>query len=1650
MYQHASLRSVNKRLPTDDAARALAFLFACDALLDSAAADARRLVRAAAAAPGATADDAARAVRAVLDVVAARWPGCLGGGQSKAAPGAGDENAFAPQRDDSKVARSFVCRVFVQKATCVAQAPTKNRLNSVLTDGAAWFASLAAPTAPFAGCAPIAAATFVHAVADVAIKCGDADGRLVALCSGLASAVLAGARDAPAAAALVSLAQQRLSLARNASAAIDLAALGDGVAFSQIADGEFLFEFVLGLEALRSAAGALAAPRSHAASQMCALLDAAIARGAALERASGSTDGRFGRLALKRQASVAAADNGKLLAAAISAAEALTKQPKASSAEALAALQSAARAADGEARAQAKVGSTAFNCGIALYSVARFAESCDLLAIAASSLRAALRSLRAAAAPVLPYAQTSKAYFTLALAHRSAQQDASAVGALQEAFRAHPLLRARGDDADDDALAELRPLVQLYCELEQSAPLHEFIGGGGDADADDGALPLSVVAALLELQLTASAAVPSLAGDARIRLFEVLIDLLAGSDVWAARRFTARGRLAAALHELDEGEPLAVLDAAIGDARRSAAVAGLEQATAQLHAWRALLAFEIEGELDVDAMRAALSMAAAAVSSGRAVAALAPACAELFDSLADVCTATLARTDFALECRAASVRCWECVAAYDWPSARAPSAVAHVQWATALALRGCRTAAGAMFARVEAFLEASQCDGDGSSSEDDDSSDAVDDAAELAECAAFARLRAAVLTQPEHAHATACDVELPPFSSAASAASYDAERLLALACAERSCPHAAERAAAALSVEASMAPLLRARSAFDSARKAHARAAHRCGNSLAWSERTGALWQFEALLALGRGYECCTSVDEAVSCYAKAASLAEQLQFGGHWVERAAFFVSRVRALSAPTATTADAPPELDSALIVAAGVRGLESLLLAVDQGIATAQWAVVRSLLLSFDACLNALVVQNAQVLRSLDAPDADARAAADFCVWRAAGDMRRAIAASAATADVADCRALLHEHHVGPLSCRDLAMLQSFAGKRASAVALVGATGDAALLPRAAVGAAIESVKLVEKRGFELVPAMLQHLASGISIRHRALAAAADEANKLPLSKSGSDDADVGSLDDLFEDMSLEPSASAMRVTTAALRRACSFGDAALAAEATGSAAPPSALGVKLQAWLQPVAAMQRAHRWALVTVSVAPPACADALPSILISRREPSGETMYVVRHGVDVAKHVAAFSALLADSSASMKAADSEPEEAAAAAASSSSRAAPRKARATAKSHGEALSREEKNEWWKARRDLDERLRALLHDLERDVFGAWICMAEGRHVSGEADGDTALIEKAAKQLGAADNMTEELLRRLVDSSSAAVTADALRDALRECCRKATDANVDKVHKVLLKRKQAASAGERHAVVLVLDDLLQLLPIESLPSLRSTSMSRLPSMALGRALCERAAHDEQRACDSDKLYYVLNPAGDLVNTQKRFEAFVIDNGAWSGHIGTAPTEASYLEALRQRDVVVYMGHNCAERIAAPPAVSKLATAGGANAVVWMLGCSSARLERRGAFGVHGSAVAYLVAGCPAFVGFLWDVTDGEADRFSKAALSSWLDGGVSLADAVRAGRDKCLMTALNGAASVVYGLPHWTCCASAAVAKKQPAASRKRTS
>jgi len=79
-----------------------------------------------------------------------------------------------------------------------------------------------------------------------------------------------------------------------------------------------------------------------------------------------------------------------------------------------------------------------------------------------------------------------------------------------------------------------------------------------------------------------------------------------------------------------------------------------------------------------------------------------------------------------------------------------------------------------------------------------------------------------------------------------------------------------------------------------------------------------------------------------------------------------------------------------------------------------------------------------------------------------------------------------------------------------------------------------------------------------------------------------------------------------------------------------------------------------------------------------------------------------------------------------------------------------------------------------------------------------------------------------------------------------------------------------------------------------------------------------------------------------------------------------------------------------------------------------------------------------------GCPAAVGNLWDVTDRDIDRYTRAVLDEWTTapgreadphppavdppGGLAcMGHAVKTHRTKCRLPHLIGAAPVCYGLP-----------------------
>lgn len=129
------------------------------------------------------------------------------------------------------------------------------------------------------------------------------------------------------------------------------------------------------------------------------------------------------------------------------------------------------------------------------------------------------------------------------------------------------------------------------------------------------------------------------------------------------------------------------------------------------------------------------------------------------------------------------------------------------------------------------------------------------------------------------------------------------------------------------------------------------------------------------------------------------------------------------------------------------------------------------------------------------------------------------------------------------------------------------------------------------------------------------------------------------------------------------------------------------------------------------------------------------------------------------------------------------------------------------------------------------------------------------------------------------------------------------------------------KETSNSSDQH-LFLVLDKRVQGLPWESIPTLRGRSISRIPSLSflidrleLSRVLSEKPPLKPSDQYQSDgfevdprRVYYVLNPGGDLSRTEAQFSPWLqgMKKLGWSGVIGRAPTEMEMISALEKNDL------------------------------------------------------------------------------------------------------------------------------------------------
>ncbi|XP_044033677.1 separin isoform X2 [Siniperca chuatsi] len=342
---------------------------------------------------------------------------------------------------------------------------------------------------------------------------------------------------------------------------------------------------------------------------------------------------------------------------------------------------------------------------------------------------------------------------------------------------------------------------------------------------------------------------------------------------------------------------------------------------------------------------------------------------------------------------------------------------------------------------------------------------------------------------------------------------------------------------------------------------------------------------------------------------------------------------------------------------------------------------------------------------------------------------------------------------------------------------------------------------------------------------------------------------------------------------------------------------------------------------------------------------------------------------------------------------------------------------------EKAKWWEGRRALDSRVERLLTEME-GLLGCW------RSFLLPLTSDPELTKQAqhlCKSLSARGvTVSEEMLKAVLSASPVLSQEDLKRFALGVSPQ--WDVECDQLLHRAVSRLADRDEPHRH-VVLILDKYLQKLPWESISILRSRSVSRMPSLhsLIGLSIQKETESQSvlKQGVDTRQVFYVLDPDANLGNSQDRFKEWFSSKLDWEGVCGVAPDSGQLEEAVATKDLYIYVGHGAGARFLDSQAVLKRQM----RAASLLFGCSSAALAVRGDQEGQGIILNYLIAGCPFVLGNLWDVTDRDIDRFTKALLESWLSAGsgAPLLDYMGPSRQATHLKHLIGAAPVVYGLP-----------------------
>jgi len=346
----------------------------------------------------------------------------------------------------------------------------------------------------------------------------------------------------------------------------------------------------------------------------------------------------------------------------------------------------------------------------------------------------------------------------------------------------------------------------------------------------------------------------------------------------------------------------------------------------------------------------------------------------------------------------------------------------------------------------------------------------------------------------------------------------------------------------------------------------------------------------------------------------------------------------------------------------------------------------------------------------------------------------------------------------------------------------------------------------------------------------------------------------------------------------------------------------------------------------------------------------------------------------------------------------------------------------------KSKYWDMRRQTDSRMEALLRSMENNWLGG-----EKASLLGilKNPSDLDLVKSVISAVVSTELSERDLvLLESVLSASPFLTRPQLSSSISDRVPSLTEEEVKTLAKQAMLKLYKLSTAPRHPVILICDPVVQSLPWESLPCMKSChqAVSRVPSLPFLHSLWAAHSSDTDSVVMAgvaqDSVFYLVNPDKSLPETQQRLDKAFQSWGSWEGLAGEEPSKDQLEAALQGKDAFMYCGHGSGSKYLSGDEVQKLRV----RAVPCLMGCSSGQLTRLGrTVDPLGTAQSYLLAASPALLGFLWAVTDADVDQWTVTFLNHWLGGGQEELMQAAADKRSSFRNLLNGSALVVYGLP-----------------------